>query len=1017
MPGRSRASAERSRPPLIARTIHRFPLSVILAWVALTLTLTLAVPSLEHVGQEHSVSVSPKQAPSVRAMMRMGQDFKESDSDSSAMIVLEGQAPLGEDAHSYYVGLVRGLRDDPTHVQHVQDLWGDRFTAAAVQSPDGKAVYVQLNLAGNQGTTLGDESLAAVRKIVERTPPPPGVKSYVTGAAPLIADMQRSANNSILKITVVAAAIILTMLLLVYRSIITVVSLLLTVGIELGVSRGIVAFIGHNDVLVLSMYAINLLMSLSMAAGTDYGIFFFGRYQEARQAGEDPEAAYYTTYRGVAKVVLASGLTIAGAMFCLAFTRMPYFQTMGIPCAVGMLVTTAVALTMVPAVIAVGGRFALFDPKRKIGVGRWRRVGTTIVRWPAPILAAACVLALLGLLTLPGYKTSYNGRLYIPKNVPANLGYAAADRHFSQARMMPEVLMIESDHDMRNPADFLVLNKLAKGIFKIPGISRVQGITRPEGTPIEHTSIPFLISMQNASQTQSLAYLKARFNDFLKQADNMARTTVLMENMFSLTEQMIAATHHSITESKELSVVLKELMGNISDFEDFWRPIRSYFYWEKHCYDIPICWSLRSIFDVFDGVDELDEKLGDLIKDLDHLDTLMPQLLTQFPPLIAITRSTRTMILTMHSTMSGSFKQMDEANENASAMGQAFDAAHNDDSFYLPPEIFKNPDFQRAMKSFLSPDGKAARFIISQRGDPASPAAISRVDRIQTAAEESLKGTPLANAKIYIAGAASTYKDWRDGSGFDLLIAGVGALCLIFVIMLIITRSLVAALVIVGTVALSLGASFGMAVLIWQYLLGMELFWMVLPMSVIILLAVGSDYNLLLVSRFKEELAAGINTGIIRAMGGTGKVVTTAGLVFAFTMASMAVSELRVIGQIGSTIGLGLLFDTLIVRSFMTPSIAAMLGRWFWWPQVVRPRPASHLLRPYAPRPVVRALLLSQQEVNGGPRVRDKTPSRGRVTDDADTQPLDLAGHGHRRQIRMPDRFADAQRPLDVGEL
>ena len=88
--------------------------------------------------------------------------------------------------------------------------------------------------------------------------------------------------------------------------------------------------------------------------------------------------------------------------------------------------------------------------------------------------------------------------------------------------------------------------------------------------------------------------------------------------------------------------------------------------------------------------------------------------------------------------------------------------------------------------------------------------------------------------------------------------------------------------------------------------------------------------------------------------------MTNAGLVFAFTMASMIVSDLRVIGQVGTTIGMGLLFDTLIVRAFMTPSIAALLGRWFWWPQRVRPRPASAILRPLAPRPVVRALLLGQ---------------------------------------------------------
>jgi RND superfamily putative drug exporter len=149
----------------------------------------------------------------------------------------------------------------------------------------------------------------------------------------------------------------------------------------------------------------------------------------------------------------------------------------------------------------------------------------------------------------------------------------------------------------------------------------------------------------------------------------------------------------------------------------------------------------------------------------------------------------------------------------------------------------------------------------------------------------------------------------------------------------------VAAAVIVGTVALSLGASFGLSVLIWQDILGRPLHWMVLVMSSIILLAVGSDYNLLLVARFKEEIHAGLNTGIIRSMAGTGSVVTAAGLVFAATMAVMGFSELKILAQVGTTIGLGLLFDTLVIRSFMTPSIAALLGRWFWWPQVVRQRP------------------------------------------------------------------------------
>ena len=971
-------STERPQTPFLARTIRKLSVLIILAWVALALIVTLAVPSLEQVGQAHAVQLSPKDAPSVQAMIRMGKDFKESDSDSFAMIVLEGQQPLGDDAHTYYAGLVRQLRDDPKHVEHVQDLWGDRLTASGAQSADNKAAYVQLNLAGNQGTTLGHESVAAVRDIVNRTPPPPGVKVYVTGPAALVADMVHSGDKSILKITALSVAIIFVMLLLVYRSVITVVLLLVTVGIELGTARGIVALLGNNNILALSTFSINLLVALGIAVGTDYAIFFFGRYQEARQAGADPETAYYTTYRGVAPVVLASGLTIAGAILCLSFTRMPIFQTMGVPCAVGMFVAVAVALTLVPAVLAVGSGFGLLDPKRRIGVRRWRRVGTAIVRWPAPILVATIAVALIGLVTLPGYKTSYNDRLYIPKDIPANLGYAAADRHFSQSRMMPEILMIESDHDMRNPADFLVLHKLAKRIFRVRGVSRVQAVTRPEGTPIEHTSIPFLISMQNAAQLQNMKYMKERINDMLKQADLMDKQIALTKRTYELQRQLNGLTHHAFGVNKEMSAIVDELQDHISDFEDFFRPIRSYFYWEKHCSGIPICLALKSVFDSIDAIDAQSDKLHDVLKDQDKLDVLLPELNQQFLPIIATMESSRTMLLATHSTMSGLLSEVDESTQNATAMGQAFDAAKNDDSFYLPPEVFQNPDFQRAMDSFLSPDGKAARFIISHKGDPATPEGIARIDQIRGAAEEALKTTPLEDAKIYIAGTASTFKDFRDGSDYDLWIAGVGALCLIFIIMLIITRSLIAALVIVGTVALSLGASFGLSVLIWQYVLGIKLHWMVLPMSVIILLAVGSDYNLLLVSRMKEEIAAGINTGIIRAMGGTGKVVTNAGLVFAFTMTSMAVSDLRILAQVGTTIGLGLMFDTLVVRSFMTPSIAALLGRWFWWPQIVRPRPASYMLRPLGPRPLVRSLLLREE-----PRDDDAvTAELPRITDD-----------------------------------
>ncbi|MDT0551586.1 MMPL family transporter, partial [Streptomyces lonegramiae] len=127
------------------------------------------------------------------------------------------------------------------------------------------------------------------------TPPPPGLKAYVTGPAPLVSDMNHAGDKSIIKITVVSLVVILTMLLLVYRSIVTAVLLLLMVGIQVQAARGVVALLGEHQVIGLSTFAVNLLVSLGIAVGTDYGIFFLGRYQEARQAGEDRDAAFYTT--------------------------------------------------------------------------------------------------------------------------------------------------------------------------------------------------------------------------------------------------------------------------------------------------------------------------------------------------------------------------------------------------------------------------------------------------------------------------------------------------------------------------------------------------------------------------------------------------------------------------------------------------------------------------------------------------------------------------------------------------
>jgi RND superfamily putative drug exporter len=946
--------------PKFMRFVRRFAVPILVAWLLVTVALNVLVPPIESVARNHAVTMSPQDAPAMIAAKRIGEKFHESDSDSIAMIVLESDKQLDEQAHGYYDGLVKKLQADPKHVQHVQNVWGDPLTAAGVQSRDGKAAYVQLNLAGNQGGTLGNESVKAVREIVDNSVPPKGLKAYITGPAALTTDMNEAADKSMFKMMGVTGVVIMIMLFIAYRSISTVLLVLVMVGFEMGTARGLVALLGNSGLLGFSTFVVAMLSSLAIAAGTDYAIFLIGRYQEARQAGQDREAAWYTMFRGTFHIILGSGLTIAGATFCLYLARLSYFKALGIPSALGLIVVVAGALTAAPAVVAVASRFGLLDPKRVVKVHGWRRIGTATVRWPGPVFAASLVIAIVGILIMPSMRVSYNDRFYIPPNLPSNIGYAAAERHFSAATMNPDILMIESDHDMRNPGDMIILDRIAKDAFRSPGIAMVQSITRPLGGPIEHTSIPFQISAQSIPIQQNLQFMKDRMADMLKMSDDLGVMIGSMERMYALMGQMSSTTHHMVGDMHDMKSTLDEMRDHLADFDDFARPLRGYLYWEPHCFDIPVCWATRSVFEAIDGVDKFSDEINAVLEDMGNIDTLLPQMLQQIPPIIAVAKSMRGTLLTLHSSFSGLVTQMAQMTDTASAMGQAFDASRIGDYFYLPPEALQNPDFQRGLKLFLSPDGKAARFIITHDTDPATPAGIAAVKPELNAAHQAVKGTALTDARFYLAGTAAIYRDIQSGSQYDLLIVGAAALTLIFVVMLIITRALVASLVIVGTVLLSLGAAFGLSVLVWQHIFGLDLNWIAPVFGLIILLAVGSDYNLLLVSRFQDEIRAGLKTGIIRSMGETGGVVTAAGLVFAFTMMSMVASDLRSIGQAGSTIGLGLLFDTLIVRSLMTPSVAALLGRWFWWPQRVRSRPARYLLRPPGPRADIPSVLVRQ---------------------------------------------------------
>jgi putative drug exporter of the RND superfamily len=919
--------------------VRIFAIPIIAFWALLAVSTNTFMPQVERVAEELAGPVVPHYAPSQRALLAIGAKFQESNSTSLAMIVLEADRPLGDVDHQYYDDLMRRFKQDPKHVQYVMDLWGKPITAAGAQSLDGKCAYVLLRLAGDIGQMQANQSVNAVRHIVANDPPPPGLKVYVSGAAPLASDTVAIANSSLNDITIVTIFLITGMLLLVYRSVVTLFVPLAGVLFELLVAKGVIATLGHLGYIELSSFAVNIVVALTLGAGTDYGIFLMGRYHEARHDGEGREEAFYTAYKSVTPVVLGSGLTIAGACFCLTFARLNYFHTMGPAVAIAMLFTITAALTLGPAFLTVGSLFGLFDPRSKAKAHLYRRIGTSVVRWPVPILAASAAAVMLGAIFVPTYRQNYDDRQYQPHNAAANQGFEAADRHFPKSKLFSEMLMIETDHDMRNSADFISLDRAAKALIRLPGVAMVQSITRPMGRPLEHATLPYLFTTQGSGNGQQLPFNKQQNVNTDQQAQITMHTVEVTRKEIDYFQNLSDELHKTVLTVEDLQHVTDEMNQEISNFDDFFRPIKAYFYWEAHCFDIPICWAFRSLFDTLDNIDHLAADINDTTISLEAIDRIVPQIITQLKLTADDSEALAGLLVNTYGSSDLQSTQTDQTFYDQVNVGLDFDQSRSDDFFYIPREAFDNEDVKTGMTLLMSPDGKAARIIVTHEGDANGPEGVQHVEQFPTAITVALKETSLAGARVYIGGSGATNKDIKQYAASDLLIVGIAAFVLIFLIMLFLTRSLMAALVIPSTVAFSFAGAFGLSLLVWQHLIGLPLYWLILPLTFIILVAVGSDYNLLLILRVKEELHAGIHTGLIRALGSTGGVVTSAGLVFAFTMLAMLTSDLRSIGQVGSTVCIGLLLDTLIVRSFVVPCILRLLGPWFWWPTLVRSRP------------------------------------------------------------------------------
>ena len=248
------------------------------------------------------------------------------------------------------------------------------------------------------------------------------------------------------------------------------------------------------------------------------------------------------------------------------------------------------------------------------------------------------------------------------------------------------------------------------------------------------------------------------------------------------------------------------------------------------------------------------------------------------------------------------------------------------------PVAFEDPALAATSGIFLSDDGRYARMIVIGESDPFSPEGSARSLQVERAAQDGLRGTRLADSGVSTAGIAAFNGDLEKFMLEDFALVAAVTLATVFLILLLMLRGIVVAGLLLASVVLSYASAVGLGVLVWQILLDRPLDWWVPVNAFVLLVAVGADYNMLLMKRVREEATDGSPLGIARAVSATGRVITAAGLIFAASMFAMMFGSITSLAQLGFTVGMGLLLDTFIVRTLVVPAAAALLGPRLWWP-------------------------------------------------------------------------------------
>lgn len=413
-------------------------------WVVLAAIVPAVAPKLANVEDNQTANDPPPAAESLQARALVQRAFPE-DRGTPAIIVLRDPQGLS----SLDLAEVRRMSDAlsgsgrPDRVAGVVSISTVPGARDSLVSTDGTTTLIIVQIIGSPTDAAFNDTVDAVRKIAGQRQGTLQVR--VTGPAGIIRDTLKVFGSANLVLLLGTVALVLALLLAIYRSPLLALIPVVTAGIAIEVTNGLGASLAKAGAFTVNSQAASIMTVLAFGVGTDYCLFVITRYRDEMSGGGDRLVAMHRAINGVGSAVLFSGATIVCALLVLLTATLPAVRGFGPFLALAVAVTTAVCLTFVPALVVLLGRAAFWpraDRPSRLAHTVWSRIADTVAARPA-VVAALTLALLVGLASgLVSYRESYSFLTGFRVSTESLEGQSLLAAAFAPGQLAPTTVLV-----------------------------------------------------------------------------------------------------------------------------------------------------------------------------------------------------------------------------------------------------------------------------------------------------------------------------------------------------------------------------------------------------------------------------------------------------------------------------------------------------------------------------------------------------------------------------------------------